>query len=430
MTEAGVRSWPVPRTGARFYYGWIVLAVAALAMVGTLPGRTQGLGLITEPLLRDLGISRVAYAQINLAATLIGALFCFGVGRLIDRRGSRIVLTGVALALGVVVLVMSAATGVAATAAGITLTRGLGQSSLSIVSLAMVGKWFRARLTRAMAVYAVVMSVGFMIAFPLVGAIVAARGWRTAWAAVGLFLVAGLAPLAWVLDRSSPEAAGLEVDGGHAGAELPGTRDDDATLGDALRAPAFWVFAVASAMYGLVASGIGLFNESILAERGFAPSVYYTALAVTAITGLTGNFAAGAFADRGSLRTVLVAALLILAGGLVGLAHVSTIEHVMAQAVAMGIGGGFVMVVFFSFWGRAYGRSQLGRIQGAAQAMTVVASAIGPLFLALCVDATGSYAAAFYVTAAVVTLLAVAAAAVPIPARAQALGPFRPATAR
>ena len=230
--------------------------------------------------------SRVVYAQINLAATLIGALFCFGVGRLIDRRGSRIVLTGVALALGVVVLVMSSATGVAATAVGITLTRGLGQSSLSIISLAMVGKWFRARLTRAMAVYAVVMSVGFMIAFPLVGAIVAARGWRTAWAAVGLFLVAGLAPLAWVLDRSSPEAAGLEVDGGHAGAEPPETRDDDATLGEALRSPAFWVFAVASAMYGLVASGIALFNESILAERGFAPGVYYTALAVTAITGL------------------------------------------------------------------------------------------------------------------------------------------------
>ena len=55
----------------------------------------------------------------------------------------------------------------------------------------------------------------------------------------------------------------------------------------------------------------------------------------------------------------------------------------------MGIAGGFVMVVFFSFWGRAYGRAHLGRIQGAAQAMTVVASAVGPLFLALCVDATG-----------------------------------------
>jgi hypothetical protein len=30
-----------------------VLLVAAAAMVGTLPGRTQGLGLITEPLLAD-----------------------------------------------------------------------------------------------------------------------------------------------------------------------------------------------------------------------------------------------------------------------------------------------------------------------------------------------------------------------------------------
>ena len=62
-------------------------------MVGTLPGRTQGLGLITEPLLRDLGLDRVAYAQINLLATLVGALFCFGIGRLVDRHGSRVVLT-------------------------------------------------------------------------------------------------------------------------------------------------------------------------------------------------------------------------------------------------------------------------------------------------------------------------------------------------
>ena len=104
MTEAGVRIWPALRVRPRLYYGWVVLGVAALAMVGTLPGRTQGLGLITEPLLRDLGIGRVAFAQINLVATLTGALFCAGVGRLIDRRGSRIVLTVTVLLLGAVVL--------------------------------------------------------------------------------------------------------------------------------------------------------------------------------------------------------------------------------------------------------------------------------------------------------------------------------------
>ena len=80
MTQTGVRVYPAPDVRERLYYGWVVLGVAALAMVGTLPGRTQGLGLITEPLLRDLSIGRVAFAQINLVATLIGALFCIGIG--------------------------------------------------------------------------------------------------------------------------------------------------------------------------------------------------------------------------------------------------------------------------------------------------------------------------------------------------------------
>src|SRR3982074_2889826 len=136
----------VPPPAPRVYYGWIVLLVAALAMVGTLPGRTQGLGLITEPLLADLQINRVVFARVNLWATLIGALFALGVGRLIDRFGSRIVLTIVTLALAAVVLLMSGARSVFQLTALITLTRGLGQSALSVVSITMVGKWFVRRL--------------------------------------------------------------------------------------------------------------------------------------------------------------------------------------------------------------------------------------------------------------------------------------------
>ena len=405
--------------GRRLYYGWVVVGVASLAMVGTLPGRSQGLGLITEPLLADLRISRVAFAQVNLVATLVGALFCLGIGRLIDRAGSRLVLTVTAAALGIVVLAMSGSSGMTALLILVTLTRGLGQSALSVISLAMVGKWFRRKLTPAMAVYALVMSIGFMAAFPLVGMLVQTAGWRIAWAATGAGLLFGLAPLAWLLDRSSPEAIGAEVDGEpwQTDASGSGRRDSaaHATLGDALRSPAFWVFALASSVYGLVASGIGLLNESILLERGFAAEVYYRALAVTALTGLAGNFAAGALAPRVSLRVILVTALAVLAGGLTALAHVSTDAQVMAQAVAMGVAGGFITVVFFSFWGQAYGRPHLGRIQGAAQALTVLASAAGPLFLAVWVDRTGSYASAFYVLAGAVAMLGVAAARVAMP---------------
>ena len=424
MSQSSSSALIAPGTRDRVYYGWVVLGVAACAMVGTLPGRTQGLGLITEPLLRDLGLGRVAFAQINLVATLVGSLFCLGVGRLIDRIGSRLVLTVTAIALGLTVLAMSRTGTVVGILVLVTLTRGFGQSALSVISLAMVGKWFRRRLTVAMAVYALVMSIGFMAAFPLVGAVVQSAGWRTAWASIGAALLVALAPLAWWLDRSSPESIGLNVDGdsssdGVVDVTEDGSETAQATLGEALRSSAFWVFALASSVYGLVASGIGLLNESILAERGFTPDVYYTALAVTAITGLAGNFGAGALAPRLSLRAILVSAMAVLAAGLVALAHVSTQPQVMVQAVAMGIAGGFITVVFFSFWGQAYGRRHLGRIQGAAQALTVVASAVGPLFLALWVEQTGSYAVAFYVLAVIVALLGVAAGLVSIPAGAQ-----------
>jgi MFS family permease len=399
--------------GSRFYYGWVVLGVAALAMVGTLPGRTQGLGLIAEPLLRDLALDRVRFAEMNLVATLAGSIFCFGIGGLLDRHGSRSVLTAVALLLGGVVVAMSNVQNGAMLLVLLTLTRGLGQSALSIVSLAMPGKWFRRRLAWAMGVYALVMSIGFMIAFPAVGALVLAGGWRLAWAAIGTALMVGLAPLSWLLVPREPDANGeLQMTDG----DEPGSRATDWTLGATLRSAAFWMFGIASSLYGLVASGIGLFNESILAERGFPPGVYHRALAVTAIAGLAGNFAAGAWADRGSLRRILVVALALLAGALLALPHVSTIPHVIAQAVAMGVAGGFVMVVFFSFWGKAFGRTHLGKIQGAAQALTVLASAVGPLLLAWCAETTGSYAAAFYALAATLACFALALSIVRLPA--------------
>jgi MFS family permease len=392
-------------------------------MVGTLPGRTQGLGLITEPLIADLGLDRVTYAQLNLWATIAGAGFAIGVGRLMDRFGARIVLTAVAASLGLVVCAMSRARSTVDLGIWMMLTRGLGQSALSVVSIATVGHWFVRRLDFAMAVYSVVLSVGFMAAFPLVGWLVQAHGWRSAWLAVGLALIAGLAPLCWLVVRRSPASIGLEPDGAIAGSDRgqtgvrPGS-DPGLTpfsLAEALGTPAFWVFALGTALYGLVASGIGLFNESILAERGFGPAVYYRTLAVTAMTALAGNFLGGYLATRMGLARLLGASLFILAAGLVVLPHVAREAQVMAWAATMGIGGGIVMVLFFSVWPLLYGRHHLGRIQGAAQALTVLASALGPLLLALCVSWTGSYQAMFRILAAVIAGIGIAAIRVRLP---------------
>ena len=397
-----------------FYYGWVHVFIAALAMVGTLPGRTQGLGLITEPLLRDLQLDRVYFARINLWATLIGALFSIGVGRLIDRFGSRIVLTVVTISLASVVFGMSATSNVAAIAILITLTRGLGQSALSVVSITMVGQWFVRRLNLAMASFTIVLSIGFMLAFPLIGAIVLSNGWRTAWWIIGVALLIGLAPLALLLVRRSPESCSIDRDGElvtDVNQEVP----TDYTLREALSTPSFWVFGIASAVYGLIASGIALFNESILAERRFDAATYHRSLIIVALTSLVGNFLGGWIASKWKMNRLLSLAMVLLAGSLAALPHVSTQLHVAIYAAVMGLAGGFVIVIFFSFWSAAYGRKHLGKIQGAAQALTVIASALGPLVLAETVSRTGSYASIFYILTILVLILGFLAWLVPLP---------------
>lgn len=398
-----------------FYYGWVNLIIAAFAMVGTLPGRTQGLGLITEPLLKDLHLDRVSFAEINLWATLIGSLFCVGIGRLIDRFGSRAVLTAISVGLGTVVLLMSKTKEVFILAFLITLTRGLGQSALSVVSLTIVGQWFVRRLSLAMAVYTVLLSIGFMLAFPLIGALVLKSGWREAWNAVGYSVLLVLAPAAWFFVRRSPEAYGLVKDKELLRDSDPEGLQQGYTLRQALSTPAFWIFALSSSIYGLIASGIALFNQSILAERGFDATTYYRTLVITALTALIGNFLGGWLARKWSMNRLMAIAMGLLAGSLLALPHVSTQLHVVLYALNMGLAGGFVIVIFFTFWSRVFGRRQLGQIQGAAQTLTVLASAVGPMILAETFARTGSYASIFYLLTAVVAAFGICAWYVPLP---------------
>lgn len=383
-------------------------------MVGTLPGRTQGLGLITEPLISDLHVDRVAYANINLWATLIGAAFCLPCGRLLDRFGSRSVLTVVVIGLGTTVVSMHWMTSMAALWITITLTRGFGQSALSVVSLALVGKWFSKRLNYAMGVYSLLVGIGFIACFPTVGWAVLKFGWRPTWGVVGWVLLVVLAPISWFMVRNRPEDQGLELDGE---AEPAAEALTDLTVWDALRSPAFWIFALSSSIFGLVYSGIALFNQSILEQRGFDASVYHTVLAVSTLLGLLANFGGGWLAQRWPIQRLTGIGMALLATSLVILPIVRTMTHVMVYGILMGVAGGVVTVVFFSVWGQVFGRSHLGRIQGFAQMLTVFASAAGPLLLAETLARTGSYDLIFRGLAVIVAGLGVAAWFVPMPSR-------------
>ncbi len=70
--------------------------------------------------------------------------------------------------------------------------------------------------------------------------------------------------------RDHPEREGLALDGESKPAESRRSH-----VWDALQSPAFWVFALSSSLFGLVYSGIALFNQSILEERGFDATTYH-----------------------------------------------------------------------------------------------------------------------------------------------------------
>jgi MFS family permease len=404
----------MPRTSSFFQtpaYGWVIVVLAACAMIATLPGRTHGLGMITERLLADstLQLDRQSFGHINFCATLIGAFFCLPVGWMLDRCGLRVTSTVIAGLLGIVVIAMTNAVGLVQFALLITLTRGLGQSALSVVSISMTGKWFRDQLPLATGIYSLLVSIGFAAAF------VWGRGqsdlaWRIQWSWLGYLLFFVLTPVFAILVRSpSTTLDESSID----------NRDNQAdfTLTEALKTPAFWMFGIATSLYGLVSSGVSLFNESLLVERGFEKTAFYDLGTMTTAIGLISNLATGWVTTKIKITTVAATAMGLLAVALLGLPFVSSRPALVTYAVAMGCAGGMVTVLFFTIWAQLFGRTQLGKIQGIAQMLTVFASALGPVILAEVKVRTGSYLPAIVSLGFTAAVLAVAIAVVPIPTR-------------
>jgi MFS family permease len=415
------RTWP---ESLPFYYGWVNVIVASVAMTATLPGRTHGLGLVTEPLLRDLAIDRVLFAHINLIGSLAGAAFCIPIGWLIDRLGMRGVLGGVTLGLGLSVTAMSSVACPASLLVCLILVRGFGQSALSVVAIAAIGKWFNRRLGAAMGVFAVLLTFGFIGGVLAMGSAVEHFGWRAAWQGLGLIVLA-LAPLFWLFARSTPEACGLAPDAPEVERPLA-IAGVDYTFRQALATPAFWILLLGSSAFNLVWSGVTLFNESLLAERGLNREFAVQIMAILTGLGLVANLVCGKLATRDRVVKLLGAGLIILAAGLAAFPTIQGPVGARLYATAIGLSGGIVTVVFFAAWGHLFGRAQLGRIQAAAQVATVLASAVGPVLMAESHAMAGSYAPMFFILAVVVGALGLAAILAPTPRMLVTSAPIDP----
>ncbi|MHB1425371.1 MAG: MFS transporter [Gemmataceae bacterium] len=398
---------------------WVHVGVAALAMVATLPGRTHGLGLFTEPMRKTFGLDTERFGWLNMGATLLGALFCLPCGWLLDRLGARAVVTGAMIALGAVVMAMSQVRGdwiwqvsvplpwgtfstvlLLDLFVLILLTRGLGQSALSVASLALIGRTAPRRGGWAMGVYSVLVSAGFLEAFWILGEVVKRHPneWRTPWAGIGAAVIgAGFLAAALLRNRL--------LNGEPSERELPeeAAAESSRTLGQALGSPIFWTFGVAVSFYGMIAAGTSLFNESILntlfpedTKRIF---VNVTRLAVP--VGLASNLLGGWLLTRWSMNRMLAGAMIALGAALAAFPLLRVEWQLYLYAAVLAAAGGIITVCFFAVWRGGFGPAHLGKIQGAAQMLTVLFSALGPVLFGSAKARLGSYLPLFpYLAAA------------------------------
>jgi len=389
------------------YYGWMIVALAALAMVATLPGRTVGLGLITESLISEFGMTRTEYARFNMIATLLGTAGALIAGPLTDRFGIRVTLSGTLILLGCLVMTMSQWMTAATVMAFLILTRTVGQSALSTISVTSVGKWFTTRLAIAMGVFSVIVAIGFSVAIVGAQTQIAIVGWRKVWMTIGLsVLILGLLCVALARRGESSQQASEELGNGTV-----------LTLREALLTPCFWVFAIGMALYGGLIASVSLFNESILRELGFGQETFRYAMAGLMSAGLLGNMIAAWSARRIGLPRVMAVSLAILTIVMLTYARLQSDWQVITHAGIFGFCGGVFSVLFFTGFGQAFGHTHLGKIQGCAQALAVIASALGPWWLADVQQRLGSYFSAMTSAAPVFALVAICAWFTKIPSR-------------
>jgi MFS family permease len=133
-------------------------------------------------------------------------------------------------------------------------------------------------------------------------------------------------------------------------------------------------------------------------------------------TGLIANLIGGALSNRERLGKLLAAGLAVLALGLGLFPQISNSGQLQLYAIAIGLSGGIVTVIFFSVWSQIFGPANVGKILGAAQLLTVLASALGPVCAASIQEIYGTFTPLFYVSAGATLVLAVGAVVVKLPA--------------
>src|SRR5438046_3935217 len=193
---------------ARFFYGWVIVAVCFITMGVGVNARTA-FSLLFPPILDEFGWERGVTAGAFSFGFLVSAVLSPSLGRLMDRRGPRVVIEmGVGLMAAGLMLAtlvrqpwhLYATLGVLVGGGGVC----LGYTGQAL----FLPNWFVRRRGLAMSLAFSGVGVGSIILLPWLQALIGRAGWRAACWVMGILVLALLAPLNLLL-RRRPEDLGL-----------------------------------------------------------------------------------------------------------------------------------------------------------------------------------------------------------------------------
>lgn len=343
--------------------------------------------LLLEPLQQALGAGRgevVGAFSIGLLASGLGAPL---VGRVIDRRGGRAVMTIGSLAGALLLFALSRVESLATLYAT---WFGLGcvmAATLYEPAFAVVTQVFRAGYRRAITLLTLFGGFASTVFWPLTTALIEWLGWRDAvvvLAAVNLLVCVPLHAL--LLPRGAagapvaqPEAAGAPV-------------VSRAAHADWQRSPAFYGLALAYVGHALVISGLAVHLIALLGERGLDATTVAWIGALIGPMQVAGRIAELAVSGRMSAIQVGRVAVLLLPAALLVLwvadAHIALL---VLFAVLYGAGNGTMTVVRGTVPVELFGRERYGTITGLLAAPSLIARAAGPTVVALIWAGSGGY---------------------------------------
>ncbi len=385
-------------THSPIFFGWIVMLAGSFGMIMTSPGQTYGVSIFIEHFIVDLGVSRSLVSTYYAIGTLIGAAGLPFVGRRIDGLGPRVVVVVVAVLFGLACIFMGAANNGFMLLVGFVLIRMLGQGSLGLVSTYVINQWWMRRRGMVMGISGVLMSLLGVGLFPnLLNWMVPQLGWRSTFVAMGLVLIFIMGPVGYLFYRSRPETYGLLPDGAVAPepqsgvVQQPEKAEQDWTLAEAIRTPAFWIVVAGLATIAMLATGltfhmVKIFDDNQLSAAA-AAAVYVPIALVSA--GVT--LVSGILVDRIPIRFLLAGALFIQAGTLLLAQSLSSVTMALVYGVAMGFLFGMMGTVSKIVWPTYYGRRYLGSITGLTATIQIAGTALGPMPMGIARDLLGSY---------------------------------------